>query len=248
MRIVTQAVVARSVDYGEADRICTLLTRDHGKLSAVARNARRSRKRYGGALSLFIIGEATLRTASGRALLSLERFESREDLAARVASDLVKVAHGSYLLELARELWGEGQPDRELFDLVCEAMRALACSEPSPSLLRAYELQLLTVLGLGLSLDQCVGCGAPPEQGAEARVEVEQGGVVCRRCGQGSRPLSAGARRTLLELQRIPLSSTPAVAPEGPVAREMRDLMLATMRHHLGKDLKSLAFLVKLAR
>ena len=49
MRITTPAIVLRTVDYGEADRVVTLFTREHGKLSALARGARKSVKRFGAA-------------------------------------------------------------------------------------------------------------------------------------------------------------------------------------------------------
>ncbi len=59
-RVMTPAVVLRTVDYGEADRVVTLLCREGGKRSALARGARRSSKRFGAGLSLFGVGEATL--------------------------------------------------------------------------------------------------------------------------------------------------------------------------------------------
>jgi len=250
MRLVTDALVARSVDYGEADRICTLLTRDQGKLAVLARAARRSRKRYGGALSLFVIGEATIKTAGRGSLLALERFDCREDLGAGIGHDVVKVGHGSYMLELARELWGEGQPDPECFELVCAALRTLSrCPQGSPSLLRAYELQLLGVLGLAPSLERCAGCGATAAGGP---FDLEQGGVLCAACTArpGSAPrvaLDTGSQQTLLELQRITMFSAAELEPEAAVARQIRDLMIRLIRHTLGKDLKTLAFLVQLA-
>lgn len=249
--IVTKAVVARSVDYGEADRILTLLTESHGKISAVARSARKSRRRYGAALSLFVIGEATLRAASHRGLLTLEGFEGLEDLSGEISSDVVKLAHGSYILEAARELWGADQADPECFELVCAALRVLASCPPSAYLLRAYELQLLGVVGLGPSLDCCVACGGEPRSGP-LELDVAQGGVVCSRCGRDGEsasrfPLDPDSHGILLRLQRIPLSTAPLLAVNPTTARQIRDLMLRLMRHHLGKDLRTLEFLVKLA-
>src|SRR4051794_31316296 len=72
-RIIGEAIVVRVVDYGEADRVATLLLRAQGKVSALARGARRSRKRYGG-LELFARGEATLREGRGE-LWGLEGFD-----------------------------------------------------------------------------------------------------------------------------------------------------------------------------
>jgi DNA repair protein RecO (recombination protein O) len=249
MIIVTEALVARSVDYGEADRICTLLTREQGKLSALARSARKSRKRFGGALALFVVGEATLKTSGRRSLLALERFDSREDLGARITADVIKVAHGSYMLELARELWGEGQPDEECFELVCAGLRALAALEqPAPGLLRAYELQILGVLGLAPALDSCVSCGTDDA----VIFDLDQGGLICASCvrGESSRRISLDLEtcRTLAELQRIPLSSAGVHQHPSRVAKGMREVMVRVVRYTLRKDLKSLAFLLQMAR
>ena len=75
MRVTTAAIVLRTVDYGEADRVVTLFTRDHGKLSALARGARKSVKRFGAALGLFGVGEAVLVDKPNVELATLERFD-----------------------------------------------------------------------------------------------------------------------------------------------------------------------------
>ena len=242
----TPALVARVVNYGEADRICTLLTRSHGRISVLARAARRSRKRFGGALSLFIIGEAAVRQRRSGDLSLLERFASLEDLAFGISSDVVKVAHGSYLLELARELWPEDQPDEWAFELLCEALRALAAHPPSPSLLRAFELQFLEAMGLCPCLDRCVACGRAPGQRSPVLFNLHRGGILCRRCDPRGANLGQDARQHLLQLARAPIPA--AVDQQAPraAARESRELMLQVVRHHLGKDLKSLEFITKL--
>jgi DNA repair protein RecO (recombination protein O) len=254
-RIQTPALLARSVDYRDADRICTLLTRAQGKISALARGARSSRRRFGGALSLFVIGDASLRPARrGGELLTLECFDALEDLAPRIASDAVKVGHGSYILELARELWPPAQPEEAAFELVCDALRTLAGSGPDPALLRAYELQLLGAIGLAPALDRCVGCGAAAAD--PVRVNIARGGILCADCGPGL-PLSVAAHAVLLRLQRAPLGRASALAAGDPPAalspgtvspmREARDVMQLVLRQVLGKDLRSVEFLAQLA-
>jgi DNA repair protein RecO (recombination protein O) len=242
--IRTPALVARFVDYGEADRICTLLARSHGKVSALARGARRSRRRFGGALSLFVVGEATLRPPRHGELYGLERFDAVEDLASRIAEDVIKLGHGSYLLELTRELWPTAQPEPAAFDLLLAALRALAGGPAAPALLRAYELQLLGAVGLAPALDRCVVCGRPPS--GPARVNVARGGVLCQGCGDGL-PLADATHALLRELQRVPLGSAAALPASVEAAREARNLTLLVLRHVLGKELRSVEFLLQLA-
>jgi DNA repair protein RecO (recombination protein O) len=243
-RIRTPALVARLVDYGEADRVCTLLARSHGKVSALARGARRSRRRFGGALSLFVVGEATLRPPRRGELYGLERFDAVEDLGSHIAEDVVKLGHGSYLLELTRELWPAAQPEPTAFDLLLAALRSLAGRPPAPALLRAYELQLLGAVGLAPSLDRCVVCGLPPS--GPVRINVARGGVLCAGCGDGL-PLAPATHQLLQQLQRAPLHAAAALPASVEAAREARNVTLLVLRHVLGKDLRSVEFLLKMS-
>lgn len=245
-RTVTLALVARSVEYGDADRVCTLLTRERGKVSALARSAKRSRKRFGAALALFVAGEATLRASRGGELWLLERFDGVEDLSAALGGDVVKLAHGSYLLELTRELWPPGQPEPAGFELLLEGLRALARADrATASLLRAYELRALGAVGLAPALDRCPVCAAGI---AEAGTfDLARGGVVCRRCGGSGIALGAEAIERLQVLQRVPLAAAVTLESAPPLARTLREVMLQVVRHTLGKELRSLEFLLKLA-
>jgi DNA repair protein RecO (recombination protein O) len=246
-RTVTLALVARSVEYGDADRVCTLLTHEHGKVSALARSAKRSRKRFGAALALFVLGEATLRASRGGGeLWLLERFDGVEDLTAAIGGDVVKLAHGSYLLELTRELWPPGQPEPAGFELLLEGLRALARADrPTASLLRAYELRALGAVGLAPALDRCPVCAAGIADAGS--FDLARGGVVCRRCGGHGIALGAEAIERLQALQRVPLGEAAALEAPPPVARTLREVMREVVRHTLGKELRSLEFILKLA-
>jgi DNA repair protein RecO len=153
------ALLARSVDYGESDRICTLLTDGVGKVGAIARGAKRSRKRFGAALGLFVVGRASLRARRSSELMLLEGFDVERDLSAAYASDVIKMAHGSYLIELTSALWPADSPEPALFELLVEVLSVLAEQAPSSGLLRAYELRVLREVGVGLALDHCGRCG-----------------------------------------------------------------------------------------
>src|ERR1044071_6622489 len=102
MKRVTPAVVLRTVDYGEADRVVTLLCRDGGKRSALARGARKSARRFGAGLALFGVGEATLTERVGSELATLDSFHAARGFA-RLTLDVAKVAHGGYACEVVRE-------------------------------------------------------------------------------------------------------------------------------------------------
>ncbi|MCA9666502.1 MAG: DNA repair protein RecO [Myxococcales bacterium] len=247
---VSEALVARAVDYGEADRVLTLLTAQMGRVSALARSARRSRKRFGGALALFVVGRAALKPRRGGGeMWTLERFEAVEDLSAAISADVVKIAHGSYMLEVARDSWPPGEHDPQRFALVRGALRALgAAPEPSPSLLRAFELQVLLGAGVLPSLDACARCGADvaEDELAPLGFSVTLGGVICLACGAHGWPLEPEVRRELRELAAVDIASAAARSPDREVRLRCRELCAMLVQHHLGHAPKSLEFIAKL--
>lgn len=249
-----RAVLLRQVAYGEADRIVTLYTREHGKVSAAAKAAARSRKRFGG-MALFVIGDATLRERRGQDLLALEAFEARRDFGA-IATDVVRLAHASYATELVRELTVPRQPDPALFDLVEELYACVAAAPPAADTLRAFELRLMDELGLRPVLDRCTACDAEAPTALDAGgavVDPARGGLLCPRCapraaGAGVRPLPAASRRRLLEAQAADSLAEAAALPslDAEAATRAREAMHALVAAHLRQPLRSLEFLHQL--
>jgi len=251
--LVTEAVVLRRVDYGESDRILTLFTRDAGKLSALARSARRSRRRFGGALMSFSVSTLELKRRPGVEMWTLVSAQPGPSFES-IASDMVALAHASYGTELVRELLAVEVVEPEVFELLVELFRNLDAHGPHPPMLRGFELALLRHLGLEPSFASCVRC----ERGDDDRFAVGAvfdpgaGGVVCRSCaaqatGLGVRPLGDEARRLLVRCAQIPhLDQTRAIAADGEGSREARDLMLALVQGQIGRPLKSLEFAAKL--
>ncbi len=111
------AIVLRTVDYGESDRVVTLLSRERGKVSAFARGARASRKRFGGALEPFTLLTAEVRVRGGSELLGLDSTHVLRGHGG-IRGDLARIACAAYAAELARELVRDHEPHEELFELL----------------------------------------------------------------------------------------------------------------------------------
>ncbi|HEU5058140.1 MAG TPA: DNA repair protein RecO [Kofleriaceae bacterium] len=254
------AVVLRKVVYGEADVIATVLSREQGKLSALARSARRSQRRFGAALELFTVSRMELRRHRGSELWTLSSAETVESFA-DLAREVGALAHASYGTELARELSAPEQPEPELFDLLVELFRSLARRGARVDVLRAFELGLLDIVGLAPSFDACAGCGLRDAFALDrgAVLDAARGGAICSSCaaasrGAGVRPLGAGARAVLTAAQRAARAPGGLAAVDlggagrGDDAEEARDAMLALLTHHVGKSLKTVEFIGKLGR
>lgn len=239
----TEAIVVRVVDYREADRIVGLLTEREGRVSALARGARKSSKRFAG-LGALARGAAELAEGAGE-LASLEGFEASWDPAALV-EEVVRLALASYGVELAYELSPPRQPEPEVFAAVTAYLDRLAEGPPSAALPRWLELKVFDALGHNPVLDRCVRCGAEADDGPLQSFDAAHGGLVCGRCRTSALPRLPGPSRLgLLTLRETPSSEGLAPLPPGANA-PAREAMLAWGRHLLGKTLKSVEFLLAL--
>ena len=245
MRVTTPAIVLRTVDYGEADRVVTLFTRDAGKLSALARGARKSVKRFGAALGLFGVGEAVLVDKPNVELSALERFDGARGFPA-LMSDVAKVAHGGYACEVVRELIPPRQPEPEIFELLVTFFAALEAAPARAETLRIFELRLLDALGLKPQLEACVACGSVELGAAGDVLDVRRGGVVCAHCHGHGRPLVDDVRRALVDAQALDLHGAAAFALPAAVNAGAREALGAIIVDHVGRPLKSLEFIAKL--
>lgn len=244
-RLKLAAVVLRAVDYGESDRVVLLFSRERGAVSAFARGARVSRRRFGGALEPFTLVSAELRERPGAELLGLESVAVDRGFGG-IRADLARIACAGYAAELTRELVRDHEPHRELFDLLVAYLSALDAGPARPSALRAFELGALRAAGFMPRLDACARCGAGLSPGP-VRFDAEPGGALCPECGPlagpGAVALSAGTLRALRSLQEGGLAAAEAEPLAPPAGREAREALTRFVEHLLGRRLKSRAFL-----
>jgi DNA repair protein RecO (recombination protein O) len=245
----TDGVVLRATPVGESDLVVAMFTREHGRVSAIARGARSSRRRFGGALGVLVHSELAFgRRARGSELWSLERATAITDHTA-LGNDPVCLGHASYGLELVREMTPAEVPEPGALDLLLALWTALAPG-PSPSVLRAFELALCELLGHGVALDRCAGCGRDDSLDTGAVFDPSRGGAVCGACAPGSRgvgvrPLQAAVRAYLCAAASVPLSGAAALPVADDDRATARDLMLGFVGHIVGKPLRSVAFVAQ---
>lgn len=250
--MVTDAIVLRAIPYGEADLIVTLYTRARGRLSALARAARKSQKRFSGALGMFTLSSMQLRGRPGTELWTLQSAEPVRSFAS-LALDVGAFAHASYGTELLRELSPPEVPDQAALDLELAFYAELDAGGPHAQVLRAFELALLDILGLAPVLERCVGCGTAELDQRGMVLDPGRGGVCCAQCAAlarqaGVRPLSGPARQVLARAQAVPdLAAARALNPDAEAAAEARDALIAVLLGHVGKPLRSLEFITKLS-
>jgi DNA repair protein RecO (recombination protein O) len=250
----SSGVVLRLTPYGDVDQVATLFTRAHGRITALARGARRSKKRFAGALGHLVVSQLGLRPRVRGDLWGLESAQIERDFTA-LAGDVAAFAHASYAIELLRELTPAEVAEPELLDLTIALHESLAAGGPSPAALRAFELALLETVGSAPVLDACASCGSIDLDGGGTVFDPGRGGVICPRCAPASRgpavrPLSAAARAYLLAARAAPdLAAARGLDAPDEGARvdhaEARDAMLGMLTHLLGRPLRTVEFIGK---
>ncbi len=247
-------VVLKTTPLRESDLLVVLFTTTHGRIAAVARGARKSQRRFAGALQLLVLGRYQLGRRPRGELWGLDAAEVEREWT-QLASDVFAVAHASYVAELVGALLPPEQPDPHVLDVIVALWDSLAEAGPSPAALRAVELELLDLAGHRPALEACAACGET-DLASGAVFDPTRGGAICKRCaatsrGANIRHIDAG---TLGYLQRVAAAGSPAearaldvdpgVTPGDRAAG--RDAMIAMVLSLVGKPLKSLEYIAKL--
>jgi DNA repair protein RecO (recombination protein O) len=196
---VVLGLVLGKVDYGESDQVVTLFTDRLGRVSALARGARRSQRRFGGALEAMHTLKLELAERRASELMVL-REASLEVARMRLVSNLALLEAAGRALSWIRKGAPGRTSDRNTFASLTTLLDRLndpqAMAQPA-QILGEFSLHLLSTLGFGLDFRCCVRCGRRAREGQAAMIDPERGGLLCRSCG-GARVKLDGARRARL--------------------------------------------------
>lgn len=237
------ALVIRVRDFDEADKIVTLLTREEGKVQAVARGARRPRNRFAASSQLFTQVKAQL--FHGRSLDTLSQVEIVESFR-RLREDLEKMAYATYACELADELIKEKDRSETPFLLLLAVLHLFHEGENPEAVLRAYELKLLAMLGFRPNLEDCVSCGGALPDGPFVRFAPGAGGTLCGRCAAGGDAvmrISRGALETMKRLTDADIRKVHVLRLGADVQAELARALDGYITFRVEKRLRSKEFL-----
>jgi DNA repair protein RecO (recombination protein O) len=244
----TEALILRSVDFGESDRVLHLLVPDSGRLTAIAKGARRSVRRFAGALDFFNHLKVQIELRRPGAMTRLEQAALIESFGP-LRVDSARFALGCYLLELLDRLAPEGgvrSETRRLFAFALAALRSVTRHPPDARLRTLLELRAFDALGLRPELRRCVRCGRSLGSEGAAGFHVSDGGPVCRPCGvhlEGLLPVHAGTLRALDQGLRFELEHMERLVLGPRALAEARQLLGRFQRFHVGVELRSQPFL-----
>jgi len=237
------AVVLRHGDWGEADRLLTLYTREQGMVRAVAKGVRKMTSRKAGHLQPFT--HITVQLAKGRDLLIVTQVETVNAFLS-LHDDLEKTSYAAYIVELLlRFSYEEEGGNPTIFRLLTETLDRLEKEEESWLAIRYYEMRLLDAVGFRPQLFVCANCGREilPE---DQFFSFTSGGVICPRCGQGLPNLMKISIETLKYLRHFQRSSyrdASRAHPNLEVQKEAKILMQGYFTYLLERELNTPGFI-----
>lgn len=226
----SEAFVLRKIEYGESDYIVSLFTKDFGKISGLAKNAKKSRKRFGGRLEPFVHINVRLREKPG----SMKFIEDAETIKVFPAfmEDIDLFMWGSFLSENIDMLLPEEEPNNEIFELLVNALSAMDRKQSPLAVILDFQLSLLSLSGYKPSFDTCLECGKQVNEGV---FSIAKGGVFCSNC---KKEISEGflISRDILSGQEVSSSN---------VAEMFNHIRLLSKftEYHTGKEFKSSKFI-----
>jgi DNA repair protein RecO (recombination protein O) len=238
----TEAVVLRSLRFGEADRIVHLFTKDRGRMGAIAKGARRTRSRLGGRLEPFSHVDVMLHEGRGElaTVTGAELVRSHQQL----ALDPYRLAVGHIGLEAVMRMFVEHDQSPEAFHALVRFLDLLegaphAASDPTLDPLGlSFQLKLLWLAGYLPHLASCASCG---DGGALVAFSAAAGGAVCGDCQSGAQPISGAGFAGIVALLERPLAEAGGPALTPGAARETLRVVQSLYEYHGGIRLRTLA-------
>ncbi|MEK3881610.1 DNA repair protein RecO [Paenibacillus sp. PL2-23] len=238
-----EGIVVRCMDYGESNKIVTLLTKTNGKAGVLIKGAKKVRSRHSSLAQPFTYGEYQYFRGSGLGTLNHgEIIESHHDL--RMQLDLS--AYAAYAAELTDRTLQEDEPSVFYFEQLKACLAALSDGKDPQIVIHLYEMRVLDLAGYAPELEECVSCG---NRVGPFKLSAQAGGILCARCGgrdPSAAAISESAHKLLRLFRRMDMRRLGAISVKTDTKLELKRLMRSLMDVQLGLQLKSRHFLDQL--
>ncbi len=238
------AIILRVIDFSNTSCVVTMFTRDFGKISALAKGARRRKSPFEAALDVLSICHVVFvhKTTDALDILTEAKLERRFRAASK---DLARLYTAYYFVELTTALTDTADPQPELFDLLQAGIVGLDDGDPLEPWMLRFEMRLLTIIGHGPALEFCVACGKPVIGAAQRWFSCSTGGLICAACRPGKRSVASVSHEVIDTLKRFSATSEAWREPlAAGVVGPIRGLLNQYMAHLLGYRPKLAGYLV----
>jgi DNA repair protein RecO (recombination protein O) len=248
-QLSTSAILLRRTEYGDYDLILSLFSHSHGKISAIAKSAKKSTRRFAGVLELF--SEMEVVVTAGRGLPVLQEAALKHPFA-QIRAIPSRLAYASYWAEIIHDWMEDGVKQAELYRLLHHVLSQLDQGKvPEAVLSIVFQMRFLRLSGHSPNLERCVVCqrGTPAIPSDVLAVDVSKGGIACPACLPASIDAPRLAKGTVKQLMWVAggdlvraarMKFSPAATSESLTFLER------FLPHHLGRQPRSLRVLRQL--
>lgn len=243
----TEGIVLRHTNLGEADRILTILTRNNGKVKAIAKGCRKPKSSLLSSSEVFVFSEFVM--YKGTNFYHISQAVTRQTFY-NIRKDLLRLSYANYFVELAEAVADEDMANERLFLLLAKALYYLSAGEVPMGLIHlGYQLKLMDISGYRPNLERCVLCR---EKAVDyARFSIGLGGLVCGNCSAEEETrragdvfkLSQGAVEAFKFLLNTEISRLNTLKIDNTIFNEIDKIARAFVQSHLDKRFRSLDFL-----
>ncbi|OES44337.1 DNA repair protein RecO [Domibacillus iocasae] len=240
-----EGIVLRTNDYGETNKIVTMLTREKGKKAAVARGAKKTNSRLSGVTQPFTHGYFLVQ--GGKGLGTMQQGEALDSMR-HIREDLLKTAYAAYIVELTDRTTEDGQAGAPLFELVRKSLAYINDGVDPAIVTNIFEMKMLSQAGLRPELSSCAVCG---EMEGRFGFSIRENGLICHRCFEKDPyylPLSPAAIRLLRLFYFFDLDRLGTIDVKESTKKELRAAISMYYDEYAGLYLKSRRFLEQMER
>ena len=237
-QMITQGVVLRAMDYSESDKIITILTPMHGRITAILKGVKKVTAKMKFASQPFcfaqfkLVGRGDMLTVSGAT--EIENFFD-------ITQDYRDMVAGSAILEMADSASVVQEPDHLLFSGLLHALKTLATTDTDPDvIMMRFALGVFKITGYAMNLRTCKTCGKPLSSDM-VRFDVDSGEFVCIHCSTNRYiPISARTLEVMQNMTRLEFPELENIVITSTEAQEFHQIIRANFLIRFGKDLRSL--------
>ncbi|MGM0453175.1 MAG: DNA repair protein RecO [Thermodesulfobacteriota bacterium] len=245
----TSAILLRRIDHGDYDLIISFLTRLRGKVSVMAKNAKKSRKRFSGLLEPFSELEVVCWTVRNAGMPILQEAAMQSPFA-NIRGNVAKTAYAAYWTELTHGWLEDLKPQPLIYDLLHYCLNAIDKDLQAAEVVSIiFQVRFIRLTGFSPELKNCQLCGRSLDRmpGNAVILELEKGGIVCHGCSPGENryrlAMSKGSIKQLAWMRDYDIPAVERLRLTPKSTREALRAMESFVPYHLGRVPRSLVFL-----
>jgi DNA repair protein RecO (recombination protein O) len=245
----TRAIVIKSMNLSESDRLITFMTENHGKVKCVAKGARKAKNQFWGSLEPMSLIHLIYFGREHQSLFRLNHSDIIESFQT-IRDDFDKLYTGIYFLDLIDAMILEGHWEPKVFGLLYQALAALNQQTELEPLRRLFEIRLLSLSGYKPQLEHCVLCRKLPVNGM-IPFSYAHNGILCSSCSNSARidiQFSVGTRNYIKKLLEVEIKTCERLKFPKSQTEEIEKVTHRLVLSHLGRELKSYPFIKNMAR